>query len=299
MNTPLVSIIVISYNASKSIEDTLDSILSQTYPHLELIIADDHSTDDTAVKCENWISKNGGRFVRSLVIVNEENKGISANTNIGIKASTGEWIKIVGDDLLMPDAIESNLKFALEQGCLIVTSRATRFSDGTNEVLNTVPDDSYRFPKTNHEQYIAHIKTRLVAPSPTWFYKRELYDGMGGYDEHFRLLDDMPLLLKMLKSGYSLTYLPKVTLMYRITQTSLSSSRGKTGKQKQPYFECRSGYYHELVVPELKKNRLYGVLLRKNLVHFLFRKKIYSPDNSLRRYLYGICFTIVAKFENY
>ena len=299
MKNPLVSIIVITYNASKSIEDTLDSILSQTYSPLELIIAEDHSPDDTAIKCKKWLEKNGNRFVKSTLIVNDENKGISANSNIGVRVSSGEWIKIVGDDLLVPDAIENNLKYAIETGNMIITSRATRFSDSTNEILDTIPSDYYQFPKTNHEQYLAHIKTRLCAPSVTWFYKRELYDILGGYNEYYRSLDDMPFLLKMLKSGYSLSYMPKVTLMYRITQTSLSSSKGKTGKQKQPYFQSRSGYYHELVVPELKKNKLYGVLLRKNLVHFLFRKKIHSPDNSFMRYLYGICFTILAKFENY
>lgn len=299
MNSPLVSIIVISYNASKSIEETLDSILSQTYSPLELIVADDHSPDDTALICKKWIEKHGDRFSKCLLIVNEENKGISANSNIAVRASSGEWIKIVGDDVLLPDAIENNLSFAIETNSEIVTSCATRFSDSTKEIINTVPGEDYQFPKTAKEQYIAHIKTKLKAPSPTWFYKRELYDKLGGYDEHFRSLDDMPLLLKMLKSGHALSFLPKVTLKYRITQTSLSSSRGKTGKQKQPYYQSRSSYYYELVVPELKKNRLYGVLICKNLIHFLYRKKIYCPDNSLRRYLFGMCFTIMSKLENF
>ncbi len=299
MSKPLVSIIVITYNASKTIIETLDSIKSQTYSPLELIIAEDCSPDDTAEKCKKWLDDNSDRFVRSKLVVNNENKGISANSNLGVLASSGEWIKIVGDDILIPNAIEINLAFAIENNCAIVSSRATRFLDGTGETINTIPPDGFVFPSSNHDQYIAHIKTQLGAPSPTWFYKRQLYDDLGGYDEHYRLLDDMPFLLKMLKSGYVLSYLPKVTLLYRITQTSLSSSKRKTGKQKQPFFESRSGYYHELVIPELKKNKLYGTLIRKNIMHYLFKKKIYSPDKSVRRYFYGVLFTLMSKFENF
>lgn len=299
MSNPLVSIIVITYKASNSIVETLDSIKSQTYSPLELIIAEDCSPDDTADKCKQWLDENSDRFINSKLIVNKENKGISANTNIGIRASSGEWIKIVGDDLLLSDAIENNLNFAIENNCDIVTSRARRFVSETGEELDVVPVDDFVFPVSNHDQYIEHIKTRLIAPSPTWFYKRELFDKLGGYNEHFRLLDDMPFLLKLLQSGYVLSYLPKITLLYRITQTSLSSSSGKTGKQKQPYFESRSGYYHELVVPELKKNKLYRTLIRKNILHFLYKKKIFSPDKSVMRYFYGSLFTLVSKFEKF
>ena len=113
MKTPLVSIVVASYNASKTIIETLESIKAQTYSPLELIVADDCSQDDTAVKCEEWLAKNQNRFVRSKLIVNEENKGISANFNIGVRASSGEWVKIFGDDILLPDAIEKNVALPL------------------------------------------------------------------------------------------------------------------------------------------------------------------------------------------
>lgn len=285
--TPLVSIIVVTYNASETIIETLDSIKSQTYSPLELIIAEDHSTDDTALKCKKWLSENSNRFLNSKLIVNEENHGVSANLNIGIQASSGEWIKIFGDDLLLNDAIEKNVAFAIKNNCNIVISRMKQFVDETREELNTIPAEDYHLPHSNHNQYLEFLKGKLMLPSPTWFYKKELYNDIDGYDEHFRLSDDIPFAYKILESGNVFSYMPEVTVLYRIKKTSLSNNRHQTGEQKQPYFKSRSAVYHELLAPALKKHKLWGTLIRNNLWWFFFNKKIHSRDNSLMRYFYG------------
>lgn len=298
MSNPLVSVVIVSYNASRTIVETLDSIKAQTYSPLELIIADDHSMDDTANKCVEWLAENHSRFVNSRLIVNERNLGVSANINVGIRASSGEWIKGLGDDVLLPDAIEKNINFAKKHNSDIVVSRVQPFVDKTREQLNIFPSGDYLFPVSNHDQYIALIRGKLICPSPTWFFSRELYNGVGGYSERYRLSDDMPFIFKVLKSGYVLPYLPEVTVLYRITQNSLSKGK-KTGKQKQPFFESRSKFYYELIVPELKKNKLWGVLIRKNLFYFFYERKIFSRDNSIKRYLYGALWTIVSWFETW
>ena len=294
MDNPLVSVVVVSYNASKSIVETLDSIKSQTYSPLELIIADDCSQDDTAIKCTDWLAINQDRFVRSKLIVNEENKGISANFNIGIRASTGEWIKILGDDILLPDAIEKNMTFATEKKCDMVVSRAKWFSDKTKEIIKVLPNDNYKFPVSSHEQFLAHIQNKLVAPSPTWFYKRDLYDRLGGINERYRLSDDIPFAFKLLESGEHFSYMPQVTVLYRITYTSVSVNRKSSGKQKQPFYISRSAVYYELHAPALKRHRLWRTLIHYNLEWYLYKKKIYSRDDSVARFFYGALFTILV-----
>lgn len=293
MTAPLVSIVVVSYNASESIIETLDSIKNQTYSPLELIIADDCSQDDTAIKCKEWLTLNQERFVRSKLIVNEENKGISANFNIGIRASTGEWIKIFGDDILLPDAIEKNIAFANKNGCNMVVSRAKWISNETKEVLTILPEDNYKFPVSSKEQFLAHIQNKLVAPSTTWFYKRELYDKLGGIDERYRLSDDIPFAFKLLESGERFSYLPQVTVLYRITYTSISVNSKSSGKQKQHFFKSRSAVYYELHAPALKKHKLWRSLLHYNLEWYFYKKKIYSRDDSFARYFYGVFFTVL------
>ncbi len=109
---PLVSIIVITYNSSKYLIETLESAKAQTYQNIELIISDDASQDDTVEIYEKWIAENHERFVRTELITVEKNKGISANCNRGIRTSKGEWVKLIaGDDILMDDCIQDYINF--------------------------------------------------------------------------------------------------------------------------------------------------------------------------------------------
>lgn len=109
---PLVSIIVITYNSSKYVLETLESAKAQTYKNIELIISDDGSTDETIKICQEWLNTNQHEFVNTELITVEKNTGIPANCNRGVKVAKGEWIKVLaGDDVMLDDAIKKYTKF--------------------------------------------------------------------------------------------------------------------------------------------------------------------------------------------
>ena len=87
---PLVSVIVITYNSSNTVIETLDSIAAQTYKDIELIISDDCSKDDTVKRIKLWIEEHKDFFVNCRIITTEENTGTVKNLNRGVKASKGE-----------------------------------------------------------------------------------------------------------------------------------------------------------------------------------------------------------------
>lgn len=91
--SPLISIVVPVYNASKTIERCIKSVLSQTYSHFELILIDDGSTDDSLSICEQFAMSDSRIIVR-----HQENKGVSAARNLGISLCNGEWISFVDSD---------------------------------------------------------------------------------------------------------------------------------------------------------------------------------------------------------
>jgi len=118
---PLVSVIVVAYNSSDFIIDTLQSAYDQTYRNIELIVTDDCSRDNTVDLVKNWAESHKDRFVRFELVPGIGNKGIPANCNKGLKAARGEWIKfIAGDDILMKDCISDHVNFALEHNASFI-----------------------------------------------------------------------------------------------------------------------------------------------------------------------------------
>ena len=113
-DNPLVSVVVLTYNSSKTVLETLNSIAAQTYKNIELIISDDCSKDDTLKKCKKWELKNKQRFTQIIIIRSNQNTGTAANGNRGANAANGEWLKfIAADDVLLPNCVHSNIDYIL------------------------------------------------------------------------------------------------------------------------------------------------------------------------------------------
>ncbi|MGH1573414.1 glycosyltransferase family 2 protein [Methylobacterium sp. P31] len=94
MSNPLVSVIVPSFNHENYIESALNSVLSQTYRPLEIIVIDDGSTDRTAQVAKAYLSANS----KSAVFISQNNKGAAETINLGMKISSGKYLNILNSD---------------------------------------------------------------------------------------------------------------------------------------------------------------------------------------------------------
>ena len=120
---PLISVGVIAYNSAEYILDLLESVKAQTYQNIELIVADDKSSDDTVKKCNEWISQNKERFVRTEVIVPEQNTGTAGNYNRALFASNGEWMKFIDGDDIMFAAFQQHM-LGVDTGTIALVLRS-------------------------------------------------------------------------------------------------------------------------------------------------------------------------------
>ena len=152
---PRVSLGMPVYNGENFIEETLDSILTQTFEDFELIISDNASTDKTEEICRAYAAKDSRiRYYR-----NQENLGAAPNYNRVVELSTGEYFKWAAhDDLCAPELLERTVAILDQQPSVVVCYTKTITIDENGEVI-AKHDDNFNldFP-TAHERFAHYQK---------------------------------------------------------------------------------------------------------------------------------------------
>ncbi len=199
---PLVSIITVVYNGEKYLEETIQSIINQTYENIEYIIIDGGSTDgtlDIVKKYENKIS----------YWVSEADKGIYDAMNKGIKVSNGEIIGIVNaDDALYPNTVN----YVQE----LMVSKSLDYTYGAVYLMD---EEGVVFGETTYmsqEDMALNKYTDMPFPHPSMFVRKKVYEAIGLYSLQFRLSADYDFVLRVLESEYKGLPLAEHTGKFRV-----------------------------------------------------------------------------------
>lgn len=223
----LVSVCVITYNSSRYVIETLESVYAQSWPEIELIVSDDCSTDNTIEICRQWLSTHSSRFEATKIIVSSRNRGISANCNQAMDACHGKWIKsIAGDDLLLPDCISDYMHFAEinpEANFCFGRMRVFGSDDAKRQSVERMFEREF-FDLSASEQYLFLIKNYCPVPAPSYICKRQAVIEYGiRNDERVPYMEDYPKWINITQKGQRLWLLDKDVVKYRISDTSTST----------------------------------------------------------------------------
>ena len=125
---PLISIIIPIYNAAKFLDQTIASCLKQDYPHLEIILINDGSTDDSKIICEKYQKASAATLSSSILFFDRPHQGVSATRNFGLDHFSGEYFSFLdADDLLAENFISTLYALAKENNLDYITSSYQRF----------------------------------------------------------------------------------------------------------------------------------------------------------------------------
>lgn len=223
---PLVSIVVLTYNSSEYILETLDSIKTQDYPNIELVVSDDGSKDDTFLTVNNWINQYGCKFKRAVSITANKNRGTCCNYNNGVINSSGKYIKTLdGDDCLNgSDSISRYVEFMLNHDCEICISDVNLFTKDDMDITEQREwyNHIFRCMSETYEEQRARISKELRIADPGMFFSRKLFDEVGGFDEQYKLMEEWPFYYNVIMKGHQVFSIPEKLVSYRLVKKSIS-----------------------------------------------------------------------------
>ncbi|SPF40178.1 Glycosyl transferase family 2 [Candidatus Sulfotelmatobacter kueseliae] len=196
MNEPLVSVIIPTYNRAEVICETIENIFQQTYPNLELIVVDDGSTDDTPSVLRSY-----GNRIRWAA---QENAGPSAARNRGISMAKGEVIAFQdSDDAWHPTKIERQVSLLQRGGESVVCCLCNCNVERDGRVVHSF-ETAPIYPPIEEGMWLnvtEVLATRCVLFNQAVAVRRKALVRVGGFDESFRLMEDMELALRLSLEG--------------------------------------------------------------------------------------------------
>ena len=211
----VISVIVPVYNVAAYLPECLDSILSQDYDKLEVILIDDGSTDDSGAICDDYARRDS-----RIRVIHQKNGGAAAAKNAGLRAATGEYLSFAdSDDFLEPGAYAYMLALLKENDADIVRCAfQNRFRTRTEQWL------------AGEDRCVMEGKAFLVRFTTDWtcgllwnkLYKRALFDGI--FFEEGHKIDDEYFTYQGVMNAAKVVCDPRVVYNYRQRASSVMQS---------------------------------------------------------------------------
>lgn len=206
--SPLISVIIPCFNHGKFLADAINSVLDQTYSPIEIVVVNDGSTDNT---------KEVASAFPMVKYVYQENQGLSAARNAGIKNSEGEFLVFLdADDLLLEDAIDFNLRFLLDDLSVAFVSGGYNLETADYEII-----PKQRIIDSNNA-YLLLLERNYIEMHGTVMYRRWVFEEFL-FDTNLKACEDYDLYLKVARN-HPVAHHSKILTVYRMHGNNMSGN---------------------------------------------------------------------------
>lgn len=257
-----ISVVVPLYNKEKSIEETLQSVLAQTYTDYELIVVDDGSTDNSLKVVHSFVNS----FTHSSVIkiIHKENGGVSSARNRGIKEAKGEYIALLdGDDLWEPTFLEEQVKLIHEfpqaamwgvNTAFIKNGKCWKWEQGMGEGFRGYVENYFG---TSHNDLFCSSSVVI---------RKKIFENVGYFDERISSSEDLDMWYRVILK-YPVVFYDKVLVYYNQDAENRvaydTDVRFPLTKDIKYYFDKFSGEFeHNSVFSRFMNNYVAANLLK-------------------------------------
>ena len=207
-----ISVIIPVFNGEKTIKETIDSILNQTFKDIEIIIINDGSTDATLATIKEISDSR-------IKVFSYSNAGLSASRNRGISQAKGEYISFIdADDLWTPDKLELQWQALQKNPQATVAYSWTDYIDQSSKFLKPG-----RRIKVNGDAFSKLLVTNFLENGSNPLISKEALEKVGGFDESLTAAEDKDMWLR-LAANYEFVCVEKPQILYRTSTTSMSTN---------------------------------------------------------------------------
>ncbi len=244
----LLSVIIPNFNKEAYIEQCLDSVLSQSYSNVEIIIVDDQSSDRSPEIIKQY--QKAHQNIRGILL--PENRGVSQARNIGIAAASGRYVTMLDSDdfYYSPDKLKNEMELLLRQGGRGIAYSYRQVVDENGELLYAEKKDLHRYVSGHVFYRFLTEKDACSFVQRDFIVPKETVVAVGGYREGESYYEDFDLLLRLLKE-LPLYYTGADGTAYRVLGSGLSNTQKKNdGEQFRVPQKIRKRYINQLDGPE-------------------------------------------------
>jgi glycosyltransferase involved in cell wall biosynthesis len=209
---PLISVVIPVYNNETTIQETIESVLSQSFSDLELIVINDGSQDSTLKIVSSILDPR-------LKVFSYPNAGLAATRNRGVSHASGEYISFIdADDLWTPDKLEAQFKALQGNPQAAVAYSWTDWIDESGQFLRPGGHIS-----VNGDVFATLLLRDFVESGSNPLIRAEALAEVGGFDESLPAVEDWDMWLR-LAARYEFVCVPSPQILYRVSSSSMSSN---------------------------------------------------------------------------
>lgn len=222
---PIISVVIPVYNGEKTIQETIESVLNQTFSEFELIVINDGSQDSTLEIVSNIKDTR-------LRIFSYSNAGLSASRNRGISQAVGDYISFIdADDLWSQDKLESQFQ------ALQTNSQAAVAYSWTNSI-NELGEFSRRGSHytVNGNVYANLLIFNFLENGSNALFRQQVFTKVGKFDESLTAAEDWDMYLR-LAAHYQFIAVPSAQILYRVSENSMSCNVSQLEKESLKVIE--------------------------------------------------------------
>ncbi len=242
---PLVSIIAVCYNHSKYVEETLNSILNQTYENIELVIIDSNSPDNSVGVIESWIKRNE---VDCTFVKQTEPKNICKNLNEGLSLISGDFFQGIScDDVITETKTQEQVKLLEKDDDIsFVFGNAIFIDSSSHSILNNQNFIDYhdRGVELDLVDFYSNLLKRNIVPAMSVLIRTDTARKLGGYDEELKY-EDHDFWLRILANGDRAHFVNKINSSYRHHENNLHKELSN-GWNEQHYWIYKKHISHPI-----------------------------------------------------